>query len=381
MHIAVNTLFMIPGEVGGTETYLREMLSSLARCQDVRQLTLVTQHENHSWFEETYGSSDKVRCVKLEFCATRRVRRILGEQLQLPGVVRRFGADLLWSPGYTAPLLKVGCPQVVTIHDMQYRRFPEDLSWSFRVASELLIPAAARRCDRVVTDSAFGKQEVVRYCRVPESKVSVVPAGCGGKFGHPITRERATECLAGVGLQHGAFILCVAYTHPHKHVHDLVDAFAELDHSALHLVLVGHPRRGESLIQKAIAEHQLADRVMRFDRVDFDLLLALYQACAAFVLPSRYEGFGLPVLEAMMAGAPVVTTRAASIPEVGGDYVIYTDSSGTSLTEGLREVLAWTPEERASRTQAARAHAAKFSWQRAGEQLCRVFRSVLSGRE
>jgi glycosyltransferase involved in cell wall biosynthesis len=381
MHIAINSLFLIPGEVGGTETYLREILAALVELPGICKVTVITQRENHDWFRAQYGHTDKVDLVKLDFAALSRTRRILAEQLELPRVVRRCGAELLWSPGYTAPLRRLACPQVVTIHDMQYRRFPEDLSWSFRMASELLIPPAARRCDRVVTDSDFGKQEAVTFCGVPASKVSVVPAGCNAEFGTPMLDEQCDGLLAGSDLMPREFILCVAHTHPHKRVHELVEAFGDLERDDLKLVLVGHPRRGEALVQQAIADRQLAGRVVRLHGLDSNVLLALYQSCAAFALPSQYEGFGLPVLEAMLAGVPVVTTRAASIPEIGGECVVYADDGPASLLEGLRTVLAWSPEVRDVKTRAAQARAGEFTWQRAGEQLYGVFRDVLSQRD
>ena len=381
MHIAVNTLFLIPGEVGGTETCVREILAVLIGQPDVTRVTLITQRENHESLAGELGDSNKVDLIKLDFSAQSRVRRMLAEQLQVPRVVRRCRADLLWSPGYTAPLGRVACPQVVTIHDMQYRRFPEDLSWTFRLASELLIPPAARRCDHVLAVSQFAKQEIVTFCGVPESKVSAVPNGCNASFGQAMQDADMRRLLAEHGLVPGEFLLCVAHTHPHKCVHLAVAGYGELQRDDLKLVLVGHPRRGEPLVEEALGNLPNPENVIRLRGLSSDCLIALYQGCAAFVLPSQYEGFGLPVLEAMAAGAPVVTTQVASIPEVGGECVVYVEGDSTSVAEGLRTVLAWSPDERKTRTAAARERAAEFTWQRAGEQHCAVFRDVVAHRE
>jgi len=160
-----------------------------------------------------------------------------------------------------------------------------------------------------------------------------------------------------------------------------VAGYGALQRDDLKLVLVGHPRRGEALVQQALEELPCAENVIRLNGVSSECLVALYQGCAAFVLPSQYEGFGLPVLEAMAAGVPVVTTRTASIPEIGGECVVYAEGNAAEVAEGLRTVLAWSPEERESRAAAGRARAAEFTWQRAGEQHCRVFSDVAAHRD
>ncbi len=377
MHIAINTLFMIPSEVGGCETYLRECIAALVECAEITKLTLLTQNENHSLFENNYGDNDKVSLQKLNLNARSRPMRILAEQFKLAPLVRGCGADLLWSPGYTAPLRKLTCPQVVTIHDMQYRRFPEDISWLYRLASDLLIPPAAKRCNTIIADSQFGKEEIIKYCKVPKDKISVIYAGCNKQFGVPLADEYLHKRLDELNIKANCFVLCVAHTHPHKCVHELVDAFAAIKRPDLQLVLVGKARRGEIELQQSIAQHNLDKQVTRLETVDQKMLTALYQSCAAFVLPSQYEGFGLPVLEALTAGAPVITTHSASLPEVGGDSVVYAENTTPSLSSAIISVLNRSLGERQHHASQGKQWAAGFSWNKTGNDLCTLFKKVI----
>jgi glycosyltransferase involved in cell wall biosynthesis len=374
--VGVNTLFLIPGEVGGSERYLHEMLRALAEDRRGLDLTLFTQDENDAALRQRFGGFQNVRTRRLRCEARHRPRRILSEQIVLPFRARQAGVQVLWSPGYTAPLAS-GIKQVVTVFDVQYKRFPEDLSLSYRLASDLLIRAAVRRAERVVTLSRFGREEVVRYYGVQTETVTIVSAGCRPEFGDPMPLRRREEELAAAGVGSAPFVLCVAHSYPHKNLPLLIRAFARLGNPALRLVLVGQPRRGEAGVQAALRECGCSDRVLRLGAVAQERLVALYQGCAAFVLPSLYEGFGLPVLEAMMAGAPVVTTRAASLPEVGGEHVLYVGGdSATELARAMQQVLEWPVAARQARTEAARNHARSFTWETASERMAAVFRDV-----
>jgi alpha-1,3-rhamnosyl/mannosyltransferase len=158
----------------------------------------------------------------------------------------------------------------------------------------------------------------------------------------------------------------VANTYPHKNVHAAVEAFSRLHNRIPHdFVLVGRPRLGERRLREALRGLDDPRRFIRLDRVARRDLIALYQGSTVFVFPSTYEGFGLPVLEAMTAGVPVVTTRCGAIPEVAGDHAWYADpASSADLADRILEVVEQPPAERRQRIEAASRHAAGFSWSR-----------------
>ena len=355
-HLGVNTLFFIPGKVGGTETYLIETLRAMLPLAQAR-VTLFTNIENDGPLRACFGDDPRVRFEQLAFRAENRCQRILREQVQLPARVRRAGCDVLWSPGYTACLF-ARCPQAVTIHDMQYRRFPRDLSPLGWLTTHVLVTAAAWRCRTILTVSAFSRCEIVRLLPVSPDRVQV-------------TLEAAAAAFADTpddGAPDGRppYLLCVANSYPHKNLPSLVRAFDAVADSIPHrLVLVGRPGRGERELTRAIATARHRDRLERRSGLAAAELAGLFRHAALFVLPSRYEGFGLPVIEAMRAGVPVVAANCASLPEVGKEGPLYYDpDEPRGLERALLQALAWAPGERAERVAIGRRRAATFTWER-----------------
>lgn len=354
MHVGINTLFLIPGEVGGSETVLRAILDELVRLDSTLRLTLFTNRENHHSFEA-------FNRVPIPVAAKSRVRRIWAEQTSLPRAVRRAGVDVLYSPGYTGPL-RVGCPHVVCLHDVLYKAFPAGFSFSQRLAHKLLVGPAARRASRVTTVSAFSKEEITVRLRVPEERIVVAPNAVGEIFSslQPCSQSRP-------------FVLCVANSYPHKNLGRLVAAFSRIADRIPHeLVLVGRKRSGEPPIRP---------RVRRIERVSLEELAGLYQGCAAFILPSFYEGFGLPALEAMAAGARVLVSRAAALPEVCGAAGTYFDPHDDSaIANVLLEVLSESAEVRQQHIEAGRLQAAKFTWKAAAEKTLEALTAAHAAR-
>jgi glycosyltransferase involved in cell wall biosynthesis len=369
---------MIPGEVGGSETYLRQTLRALAAHVPDVSLVLFTNRENEPVLRSDLSDFPQVEFVPLRFRAMNRYARIVREQTDLPWKATRSRVDLLWSPGYTAPLL-APCPQVLSILDMQYRRFPEDLTPLARGVTHVLVAAGARLARRVMTISEFSKQEILRFTRASADRITVTPLAADPSFGRRGSAETAAAARARLLGFTAPYALCVAHTYPHKNVHTLVDAFGRIaDMHPHHLVLIGKPRLGETAFQEALSALPDASRVHRLPGVVREELIALYQGADVFVFPSLYEGFGLPVVEAMLAGAPVVTTRSGSIPEVAGPYAVYADGASSSdLAEKMRHVLGWSAGERSQRQSAARAWAERFSWQRTAEGTAACFRQAV----
>ncbi len=364
LRLGVNALFFLPGDVGGSETYLRETLRALARRPERPHLVLFSNAENDALLRAEFPAAE---VVETGIAAANRFVRILAEQIQLPRLVRRARIDVLWSPGYTAPAF-CPCPQVVSILDVQYKRFPQDVSWLAARTMDVLYPSSARRCAAVVAISEFAKSEIVRFLGVPPEKVTVTRLAADPAFGE--SAGPPPQAVAGA-----PYLLCVAHTYPHKNVGLLVRAFnriaAEIPHR---LVLVGKPRFGEPEVAAAVKESP-PGRVVRIPGLPWRELIALYQRADWFAFPSLYEGFGLPVLEAMRAGTPVLTTREASIPEIGGDCVRYADGRDeTAFAAALRAAISLPPAERARLVAAARQRAAGFTWEASAERLWLVLK-------
>lgn len=378
MRVGVNTLFLIPGKVGGSETYLRETLHAIASGHEDVQFVLFTNRENDNLLRGLLGSAPRVEYCPLAFRATNRASRVLREQLQLPLAVRRSNVDLLWSPGYTSPVF-CSCPQVVTIHDMQYKQYPEDFTLSARLALDILVRAGARRCRAIIAVSQFAKNEILNYTPARPQNVHIVHEGVDAMFSRSLTEDMIRDRARSLLHSDLPFLLCVGNTYPHKNVHMLAKTFGTMLKEIPHLlVIVGAPDSGEYLLTRAVNQLGRRDRVVRLGYRSQEDLMALYQAADLLVLPSLYEGFGLPVLEAMMSELPVVATRHGAIPEVGGDCVRYFDETGDGdLARSIREMLDMGDQERDVWVERAKARAQQFTWKRTAEQTVGVFREVL----
>lgn len=377
MKVGINTLFLIPGEVGGTETYLRETLNRLAEEHRDLDLVLFTNDENSTQLTDRYGGYPQAHFIPVDCRAANRPQRILVEQFVLPRRVRDSAVDVLWSPGYTMPL-RCPVPAVTTIHDMQFRHHPEDMPFQARVATSFLVKAACRRSRLILAPSAFSRDEVARFTGTPADRIRVTPYAADPSFGMPMPQVESARRIANLTGRGLPYLLMVSNTYPHKNIDGAVRAFAALQRQIPHdLILVGKPRLGEPLVEQALAGLEDRRRFIRFQRLKRQDLIALYQGAAAMVFPSRYEGFGLPLLEAMLAGTPVVTTNCASIPEVGGEHVWTADpGSPSDIAARITEVLALSPADRIRRRDAARLHALGFSWSRTAHLTAQALREA-----
>jgi glycosyltransferase involved in cell wall biosynthesis len=382
MRIGINTLFLVPGDVGGTEVYLRNTLVAMAALETGDTLVLFTNQENDTLLRDDLAEYTQVEFHRIPCRAAVRPLRILAEQCLLPFAAKKCQVDVLWSPGYTAPAVCFS-PQAVTVCDLQYKSYPEDMTRSERMTLDILVRTACRRCQAVLTISEFSRQEVIRYGFAEAEKVHSVLLGVTDAFDdRAISADDAEQTLRDLGI-HRPFLLCVAHTYPHKNVDKLIAAFALLEQQVPHqLVLVGKGRRGEQAVQKSLLHLNDPDRVTRLRELSDKALQTLYQEAAMFVLPSTYEGFGLPVVEAMMAGLPVVTVKAASLPEVGGEHAFYVNTpESPPLAEKIMDVLNLPEQERDRQIALGRQWAKSFSWERTAARTLRVLRSIVKEKE
>ncbi len=369
IHIGVNALFLIPGEVGGSETYLCKTLDAFCRNHHDVQITLFTNLENHSLLNSLFSRYTQVKFSILSFKATNRYNRILREQLELPLKMKQARVDVLWSPGYTTPAI-VHCPQAVTIHDMQYKRHPEDLTWLAMFTTDLLIRIAGFRAQQFLTVSEFSKSEIIRYVNIPKEKIHVTYLAADDFAQKNLANDEVFKIVSKWIPATEKYILTIANSYPHKNLHTLVEAYGKIIEKIPHrLVIVGKPRLGERLVTKSLANLSEPDRVIRISGLNREELIALYQGADLFVFPSLYEGFGLPVLEAMMCHVPVVTTTKASIPEVGSDFAIYVNKpTSESFANKILDVMTWQPDYRSEFVNKARRWAESFSWGKTASQ-------------
>lgn len=375
MRIGLNALFLIPGGVGGTESYLRRLLSALQGLDSGDELVVYANRENAGTFGLMGRGCREVVCPVR---ASRRAARIAWEQAALPLQAARDRIDVLHSPGYTAPLA-LGCASVVTIHDLNYHFHPEDWGRGALWAHRALVPAAARSATRVLTVSHASARALRDVLGVAAAKVDVVHPGVDGNLvatgADDERRVRERYRLPG------RFVLAVSASHPHKNLDGLLAAYDRAcGVEAPDLVIAGIAGRARERIGSLLATRRGPGRVVMTGWLDPADLAALYRAASLLVCPSRYEGFGFPVLEAMSAGVPVVSSNAASLPEVVGDAALLVDpQDAAAMSSAMLRVLT---DDGLRRELVARGYvrAARFSWAAAAAGTLASYRAAARDR-
>jgi alpha-1,3-rhamnosyl/mannosyltransferase len=306
--VLVNMLWCVPGAVGGSEEYLvRQLLGLAEQPSPVCRPTVAVARGLRAAHPELAVVAD---LVEPEFESHGRVRRIVGEATWLR---RHTGdVDLVHHGGGTAPL-RAHQPYVLTIHDLQFRTFPEYFSAVKRRYLSAIIPPSAQRATVVAVPSEYVRGSVIESYGVDPDRVMVVPHGIEPAVADQITPE--DELRHRYALGEGPIVVYPAMTHPHKHHEFLLtmmrDHWTDPD---LRLVLTGGPGMAEHLV--AAATDRRVCRLGRVPAADRNGLLAM---SLAMVFPSRYEGFGAPLIEAMTLGAPVICSDATCMPQIVGD--------------------------------------------------------------
>lgn len=356
MRVGVNALFLLPGEVGGSEVYLNELLPAVTRVSASLDIVVFTNRENHACYEG-------YERVPLHVAAASRPKRILFEQTALPRAARRAGVDLLFSAGYTAPLY-CALPRATTIFDAQFRAFPRELSLAQRLAYNVLVGGSARTADRVLTLSQFSARELHTRLGIPLKAIAVTPPGLPSLPEPGVIPESVRR----------PFLLYVSNTYPHKNVPRLAEAFLHIADRIPHsLVIVGRNRGGEP---------PRDERIVRLEGVSREALSALYRQCDAFVNPSRYEGFGFPTLEAMAAGARVIAATTGATTEVAGDAASYFDPvDPIQMADVMLGVLHESREERARFIGKGLERAKLYSWDECARVTVKAFEEALGERK
>jgi glycosyltransferase involved in cell wall biosynthesis len=294
----------------------------------------------------------------------------LWEQLYLPSAVR---GRLLWSPNNTGPLAVER--QVCTIHDLIPLDHPEWFNRRFGQWYSWLLPRLAKRVRHLIAISDFTKQRIVQRLGVAPEKVTVIPNGVDSRFS-PRNPEEIEITLRALDITPEPYLLYVGSLEPRKNLPRLLEAWRTAQPSVtkdMRLIVAG--ARGSSRVFGAVEIECVPPRTEFIGYVPDEHLPGLYSGAVALVYPSLYEGFGLPPLEAMACGTPVVTSDGTSLPEVVGDNAVLVDPyDSDSIAEGIVRVLS-NPSLRDSLSRSARQRAACFTWEQAAHQTIQLLQS------
>jgi glycosyltransferase involved in cell wall biosynthesis len=354
----------------GIGTYIRNLLRHLARldgetefvifCRPEDRDALTAVGENFRPVPETSGNYS------------------IAEQFMIPLAVKREGVTLFHAPHYVLPPL-VRCKSVVTIHDCIHLMFPQYLpnraafwyaKWS--------ITQAAQRATRVMTVSQSSKRDILRFVDTEPAKIDVIYNAYDECFAMEPREEDVVRVRERYQL-HDEFVLYAGNVKPHKNLERLIDAFhlvrkRGLDN--LKLVLIGDEISKYTALRRAVHHHQLHKYVRFLGYLPEETLAVMYRLAGVFVFPSLYEGFGLPPLEAMASGTPVVTSNVSSLPEVAGDAAVLVDPySPQAIADGIYAVLT---DEKLRREMVLKgiARAGQFSWEQSVRRVRAIYGEV-----
>jgi glycosyltransferase involved in cell wall biosynthesis len=365
----------------GIGRYVYNLLLALGELDQPHSFVVLY---NPSLKNTRYDMTALARSPALRLVATRLRPFSVGEQLVLPRMLWTMQADLYHAPYYIRPYADLPCPSITTLYDIIPRRFPAEVSPRARRLFNLLTRLAIRASRHLLAISASARDDLMAAYRIPAGRITVTPLAADPRF-----RPRPPEEIADVRAKYHLperYVLSLASNKPHKNLVSLIEAFAELGvgKQVLNpqppspipsLVIAGHwdPRYPQA--RAATERLGLGDAVRFLPGVPEADLPALYSGAEIFAFPSRYEGFGLPPLEALACGAPVLCCDTSSLPEVVGAAALRVAPTPDALADGLARLLA-DHALRAELREAGPRRAALFSWQSTAEATLAVYEHI-----
>lgn len=370
MHIVYDCRWIRSLQIDGIGRYALNLLSALMTLPGEQRYTLLFHDENiQKWvlaqLPEVAEARLKTELVPFPVLS-------LSEFTKLPKILKKLAPDVIFSPIHLSNAYLPGAASVVTVHDLTPYLFPEVReTWRWKVFFSLpvLTRWQLRKATEVITGAACVKPQIVEYFAVPPEKITPIHHGLAERFFQP-QPDDGGQALSRYGVAPTKpYLLCLGRPDPYKNVATLIEAWKSLPHalrSQHQLVLAGRPT-GKSY----------PAGVVETGFVDEADIVRLYQDAAAFVFPTRSEGFGFPALEALAAGAPVIASSIPPLLEIGGDqFVYFNPDDPLELADCISDLLADASSKDVSKRRSRQAHARQFTWKRSAEQLMAVFERV-----
>jgi glycosyltransferase involved in cell wall biosynthesis len=354
----------------GIGTYLRNILIELSRLDRSTEYVVLCRPDD--------VESGEVLGANFRMVPETAPPYSIAEQFRIPLALAREGVRLVHEPHYVLPPL-VRCRSVVTIHDCIHLMFPEYLPNKLaHVYAKGSMWTASRKADRILTVSEASKRDILRFFKVRPEKVVVVYNAIDERFLAPPDETRMDLVRQRYQLDH-PFVLYVGNIKPHKNIERLIAAFGRARsqcHDDLKLIIIGDEISKYPALRQSVHKHKLDKHVRFLGFQPMETLAAFYRLARAFVFPSLYEGFGLPPLEAMACGAPVVTSNVSSLPEVAGGAALLVDPyNEEAIADGM--VRAVTDESlRAELIQKGIDRARSFSWPQSVKKIHEIYMDV-----
>jgi len=374
MRVGLNLAFLVPGETGGMETYARELIGALV--EEAPDLPLVAFLSREAALD-TSAPWSAIPSLTLPVDARHRAERAWGEQRFLPRLARSQNIDLVHSFASTGPWWG-SFRRVVTIHDLIYRFYPEAHDLLGRHGMAALVPLSARRSDRIIVPSGRTRDDLVNLLKVPTDKVDVVPEGVRAPATVPSETVAALRARLDLGARR--LVLTLSAKRPHKNLERLLEAMALIPaESRPILLLPGYVTSWEPRLHHAASALGIERDIRILGWLDDEEIESLFAAADCFVFPSLYEGFGLPVLEAMARGVPVACSDRGSLPEIATGAALFFDPERADAIAAAVSALLADRAEAVRLVNEGLERAKSFSWNRTAVATLDVYRRTFAG--
>ena len=364
MKLGVNLLFLKDERNRGTATYVRELLGEIEKQPGVELIIFRTE-----FYSGVTNRSPRLDQRVCRMAGTGRFGRVMYEQFVLPYLAWKERCDLLFCPGYLSPIGS-RVPVVVTIHDTQFINIPAHVDYWQALAFRCLVPVGARRARRIIAVSQFSRSRIIEALGIPAWKVKCIYEAPSRRTSSGIANG-GDRVLDSLGIQK-PYLLAVSGGVPHKNLKRLVTSFETSRprlRRKMQLVLGG--------VKASDVGLHLGQSVRCTGFVSDSNLACLFNNACGFLHPSLYEGFGLPVLEAMVSGVPVACSTAGSLPEVAGNGAIYFDPASTASIASAIERLVLDEGLRGRLVREGTANLRRFSWEICAHETLETFNEAL----
>lgn len=368
MRIAVNTIFLQKDRLEGYGHYAKEILSRI-----------VQQHPEHEFvflfdrsYSEEFITAKNITPVIVKPAARHALSFYYWYNIKAPLALRKYKPDVWLQPfGFCSLGTKI--PQVLIVHDLAFKHYPKFIAWHHRWFYQLFTKHFLQKAKAVVTVSAFSKADIIQQYQIPTEKISVV-TGAARKGFHPISwqeKEQVKDSYAD-GRE---YFLFIGGIHPRKNLMNLLKAFSlfkKWQHSNMKILIAGRLAWQYGEVLTKLKSYKYRDDVVLLDYLPEEQLMKITASAYAMVYPSFFEGFGLPIIEAMQSGVPVISSNTSSMPEVGGDIALYANPN--SPDDIAKQMLNLYRDESMRNNLAEKGieRAALFNWNRSAEQLWQI---------
>ncbi len=376
MKIAIDTL-ATKSLYHGMGIYTFNLLKELAPIAHEHDILI---YKNSNIFSSISKENDN---VEIRDITKYRYFRIAWEYTGLSMSLKRDKVDIFWGPSNFLPPIKV-CKYIVTIHDLSSITFAHTYSAIRRNYYQYLITNSVRRADFIITDSEHSKHDLINYFSVPENRIRVIFCGISEDFKPIESRDEILTVKQKYELPL-EFIFTLGVMEPKKNFERLIEAYSELRNTYVdlpQLVIAGSREYGwkNQKIFQLVEKHNLKDKITFTGLIAHEDLPVVYSAAKLFVLPSLYEGFGLPIIEAMACGVPVVTSNTSSLPEVAGGAAILVNPYDISA---IADAISFALKDNYGRKEMIEKglkNAKRFSWKESAQKVLETFENVCQSK-